>query len=275
MISHEIIIKPKTDWQLIDILEIWRYRELFYVFTWRDLKIRYKQTILGVIYVVFQPIVSTLIFTVFFGNLAKIPSGILPYSIFVLCGLIFWNFFSGALSRASNSMLENVNIITKVYFPKIILPLSAIVTFLVDFLINLVIFLIYTVILGYLPNLRIIILLPLIIILTTITIIGLGSLLAAINVKYRDVKNILPFAIQIMLFLTPVIYPLSIMSERNRLIMALNPMTTVVEAMRTVFYPEFTLSPEVILISVLSSLLLLFIGLWYFRKTEHFFADIV
>jgi len=144
---------------------------------------------LGVIYVVFQPIVSTLIFTVFFGNLAKIPSGFLPYSIFVLNGLIFWNFFSGALSRASNSMLENVNIITKVYFPKIILPLSAIVTFFVDFLINLVLFLAYAAVLGYFPNPRIIILLPFAIILTSITIIGSGSLLAAINVKYRDVKT--------------------------------------------------------------------------------------
>lgn len=271
----EVIIKAKPKWQLIDLSEIWRYRELFYVFTWRDLKIRYKQTLLGVIYVVFQPIVSTVIFTIFFGNLAKIPSGNLPYSIFVLSGLIFWNFFSGSLTRASNSMLENVNIITKVYFPKIILPLSAIVTFFVDFVINFIIFIGFAAILGYMPNFRIFLILPLAIILTTITIIGVGLLLASINVKYRDVKNILPFLIQIMLFLTPVIYPLSIMDERNRLIMALNPMTTVIEAMRTVFYQEFTLDPSIIFVSVLSAFFFLFIGLWYFRKTEHFFADIV
>lgn len=275
MKQSEVIIRPKPPWQLVDFSEIWRYRELFYVFTWRDLKIRYKQTLLGVVYVVFQPIVSTVIFTIFFGNLAKIPSGSLPYSIFVLSGLIFWNFFSGALTRASNSMLENVNILTKVYFPKIILPLSAVVTFFVDFLINLALFLLYAVILGYVPNFRIFLVLPLLIILTSVTIIGLGLLLASINVKYRDVKNILPFAIQIMLFLTPVIYPLSIMSERNRLIMALNPMTTVVEAMRTIFYRQFTLTPSIILISTLSALIWLLIGLWYFRRTENLFADIV
>ena len=275
MNSKEIIIKPQSKWVLIDLAEIWRYRELFYVFTWRDLKIRYKQTLLGVIYVVFQPIVSTVIFTIFFGNLAKIPSGNLPYSIFVLNGLIFWNFFSGSLNRASNSMLENVNIITKVYFPKIILPLSVMVTFFVDFVINFIIFLCYAALLGYIPNFSIILLLPLTIILTAITIIGLGLFLASINVKYRDVRNILPFAIQIMLFLTPVIYPLSIMTERNKFIMALNPMTTVVEAMRTVFYADFTLNPFIILISSLSALSFLFIGLWYFHRTEQLFADIV
>lgn len=275
MNSQEILIKPDSKWSLLDISEIWRYRELFYVFTWRDLKIRYKQTLLGVIYVIFQPIVNTVIFTIFFGNLAKIPSGNLPYSIFVLSGLIYWNFFSGALTRASNSMLENVNIITKVYFPKIILPLSAVVTFFVDFVINLIIFIIFAIVLGYIPNSRIFFVLPLAILLTIVTITGLGLLLSSINVKYRDVKNILPFVIQIMLFLTPVIYPLSIMTEKNRFIMALNPMTSVVEAMRTIFYPEFTLNPIIILISTLSALTCLLLGLSYFRKTEQFFADIV
>lgn len=275
MQSKEIVIKPKSEWALLDINEIWRYRELFFVFTMRDLKIRYRQTLLGVLYVGLQPLISMVIFTIFFGNLAKIPSGQLPYSIFVMIGLVFWNFFSGSLSRASNSMLDNVEIITKVYFPKIILPLSAIVIFFVDFVINFIVVLIMGALLGYLPNLLIFIVLPLSVILTGITSAGIGLFLSAINVKYRDIRNILPFLIQIMLFLTPVIYPLSIMTDRNRYIMALNPMTSVIESMRLVYSGSFTINPLIILISAASSLLLLFFGLWYFRKTEQFFADIV
>lgn len=273
--SQETVIRPYEKWRLLDISEIWHYRELFYIFAWRDIKIRYRQTLIGIIYVVLQPIASMLIFTVFFGNLAKIPSGSLPYSVFVLTGLVFWNFFSGALTRISNSMLDNVDIITKVYFPKIILPLAAIVTFFIDFLVNLVILLILAAFLGNIPNIRIVYILPLMVLLMSITVAGIGLLLASINVKYRDIKNILPFVIQIMLFLTPIIYPLTIMRGSNRLIMALNPMTTVVEVMRTSFTRDMNINPFVICISIISAFSILFIGLWYFRKTEKFFADIV
>lgn len=273
--SQETIIRPYEKWRLLDIREIWHYRELFYIFAWRDIKIRYRQTLIGIIYVVLQPIASMLIFTVFFGNLAKIPSGSLPYSVFVLTGLVFWNFFSGALTRISNSMLDNVDIITKVYFPKIILPLAAIITFFIDFLINLVILLILAAFLGNIPNIRIVYILPLMVLLMSITVAGIGLLLASINVKYRDIKNILPFVIQIMLFLTPIIYPLTIMRGSNRLIMALNPMTTVVEVMRTSFTRDMNINPVIIFISIISAFSVLLIGLWYFRKTEKFFADIV
>lgn len=269
------IIKPKPKWSLIDLKEIWDYRELFFVFTLRDLKIRYRQTILGVLYVIFQPLVSMVVFTIFFGNLAKIPSGNLPYSIFVMIGLVFWNFFSGSLSRASNSMLENEEIITKVYFPKVILPLSAIFIFFVDFIINFIVLLLFAAVLGYIPNWTIFIILPLSIILTAITATGIGLFLASINVKYRDVRNILPYLIQIMLFLSPIIYPISIMSARNRYIMALNPITSVVEAMRQVYSKNFSLNPSIMFISIMSSITLLFIGLWYFRRTEQYFSDIV
>jgi len=271
----EIIIRPKPKWQLVDLEEIWRYRELLYIFTWRDIKIRYRQTLLGVIYVIFQPVVNMIIFTVFFGNLAKIPSGNLPYSLFVLIGLVFWNFFSGALARASDSMVSNESMIKKVYFPKIILPFSVIVTFFFDLIINFLLLIIFAVILGYPPNFWILVVLPFSVLISGCTIAGASLFLSSLNVKYRDVRNVLPFLIQIILFLTPVIYPLSIVSGRNQHLMALNPMTSVVEAMRMVFQKNPVFNPILICISVFSALLILYFGLWYFQKTERYFADIV
>ena len=271
----EIIIRPKSDWILLDLKELWRYRELLFIFTWRDIKVRYKQTILGVLWVIFQPIVTTFIFTFFFGNLAKISSGVLPYSLFSLCGIIFWTFFSTGLSHASTSMVANENIIKKVYFPKIMLPLSSILTSFVDFSINIILLLVLTLYLGYFPHLIGLIIFPLSIGLAMITSFGLGLILASLNVKYRDVGYILPFFIQILLFITPIIYPLAIVSESNRNIMALNPMSAVVELSRFVLNPEYAIYPEVIIISVISSILILVLGLWYFRRTEKFFADIV
>ncbi len=224
---------------------------------------------------IFQPLVSMGIFTIFFGKLAKIPSGSLQYSLFVLIGLVFWNYFSSILSHASDSMVSNENIIKKIYFPKIILPLSAVITSLVDFSISFVLLLIVSMLQGVVPRVDILYLLPLCIVLTIITSIGLGLLLASINVKYRDVRYILPFFTQILLFLTPVIYPLSIVSDRNKLIMALNPMTTVVETMRCAFSTTYICSLNLLSISIVSGVFILLIGLWFFYKNEQFFADIV
>jgi len=271
----EITIKPKQAWKLLDISEIWRYRELLYIFAWRDIKVRYKQTILGVLWVIFQPLVTMIIFTVFFGKMAKIPSGELPYSLFVLCGLTFWTFFSGSLSHAADSLVANENIIKKIYFPKVVLPLSSVITSFVDFFINLILLFIFALFFGFIPQLIGLIIFPLGIILTATTSIGLGLLLSAFNVKYRDVRYILPFFIQILLFVTPIIYPLSIVSPTNRIIMALNPMTSVIEGVRFVFSPTYMFRGELILVSFLSSIFIFILGLWYFRKTEDFFADIV
>lgn len=271
----EIIIRPQPVWRLINLKEIWQYKGLLYIFVWRNIKVKYKQTLLGVLWVIFQPLFTTSIFTIFFGNLAKIPSGEMPYSLFVLSGLIFWSFFSGAISLASDSMISNENIIKKVYFPKIILPLSCIATVFVDFMINLVFLFIYALILGFIPNVLGFIIVPFSIILTIITALGLGLFLSSVNVKYRDVRYILPFFIQILLFITPIIYPLAIVGERNRYIMALNPMTSVVEGIRFVLSRNYMLQPTLVGISVASSILILILGLWYFRKTERFFADIV
>lgn len=271
----EIRITPKRKWLFVDLKEIWRYRELFYIFAWRDIKIKYKQTILGILWVVFQPIVSMTVFTVFFGKLAKIPSGNLPYALFVLSGLVFWNYFSNSLSYASDSMVANEGIIKKVYFPKIVLPLSSVVTSLVDFSINLIVLIVIALILGFVPQIWIVVIIPIAVVLTALTAIGLGLFLASVNAKYRDVRYILPFFIQLLLFLTPIIYPLSIVSEKNKYLMALNPMTTVIESVRWIFSGTFLLNYTQVIISLVSVMLILFIGIWYFHKTEQFFADVV
>lgn len=273
--NFEIIIRPKDTNFLLDMVEVIRYRELLYIFAWRDIKVRYKQTFLGIAWAVLQPIITMIVFTVFFGNLAKIPSGNMPYSLFVLCGLVFWTFFSNALSHASNSMIDNENIVKKIYFPKVILPISAIVTSGIDFVINFVILIIFALYLRFTPSPLIIIVVPLALILASLTIAGMGLFLASFNVKYRDVRYILPFFIQTLMFLTPVIYPLSIVSPRNRFFMALNPMTTVIESVRSVFSHSQIIDSTLILISVISAVSIFIFGLWYFRRTERFFADIV
>lgn len=275
MDNHLTIIKPKNRFTLLDLKEIWRYRGLLYVLAWRDIKVRYKQTLLGVLWALLQPLVTMLIFTVFFGRLAHIPSGNLPYSLFVLCGLVFWTFFSGALTHASSSLVENENLVKKVYFAKVILPLSSVVTTSIDFVINFVILVIYALILGFVPSTAVFLVIPLGVVMTSLTIGGLGLFLASFNVKYRDVRYILPFFIQILMFLTPVIYPLSIVSPTNKLIMAINPLTSVIESTRIVFSQQGYLDPVLAVISAVSSILIFIVGLTYFRRTERFFADIV
>ena len=275
MESHTIIIKPRTNPLAIDFAELWRYRELFVIFAWRDIKVRYKQTFLGGAWAIFQPLVSTFIFTIFFGRLAKIPSGVLPYSLFVLCGLVFWNFFSGALTHASSSLIENENIVKKVYFPRLILPLSSIITSFIDFMISLVMMLIFSFILGFFPSIMFVPILLLGVLVASIGAGGLGLFLSAFNVKYRDVRYILPFFIQTMLFLTPVIYPTAIVSNTNKYIMALNPMTGVIEAIRVTVAGVGNIDWLLLGLSAASAVVFFIIGLIYFRQTEAFFADIV
>ena len=273
--STVITIQPKNKWQLIDLAEVWRFRDLFFIFTWRDITVRYKQTMLGVIWVVFQPLLTTLIFTVFFGNLAKIPSDNMPYALFVLCGLVYWNYFSGILTHASSSFVENESIITKTYFPKIILPLSSILTNSVDFSINVILLIIACFIFRVNPSVSSLYILPICWFITSITAAGAGLFLASLNVKFRDVRYILPFFIQLLLFVSPVIYPVSIMRPSNRMLIALNPMTGVIGAVRSVLSGSSEVGYSLLIISFVISMLIFFIGLVYFNKTERFFADIL
>lgn len=275
METFKITIKPHNNPLRVDFEELWRYRELFAIFAWRDIKIRYKQTFLGAAWVVFQPLTSTFIFTIFFGKLAKIPSGELPYSLFVLCGLVFWNFFSGALNHSANSLIDNENIIKKVYFPRLILPVSAIITNLIDFSISLLLMLLYCFFLGYYPTLVFIPILIIGVMITSVGAAGLGLFLSAFNVKYRDIRYILPFFIQTMLFLTPVIYPVSIVSSTNKYIMAINPMTGVIESIRATISGSGYVDWILLGMSAFFSIVLFIVGIIYFKQTESFFADIV
>lgn len=274
MAFSQIIIKPREKWRILNIAEIWRYRELFYIFVWRDVKVRYKQTFLGILWVIFQPLVTTGIFTIFFGRLAKIPSGNMPYELFALTGLIFWTFFSGSLTHASNSMIENLNIIKKVYFPKEILPISSSLTGLVDLSINLVVLAIALLIFGFKPSPIIFLIVPLSVIISILSASGLGMLLASINVKYRDVRYILPFFIQMLLFVTPVIYPAATVRDSFRPFLALNPMTGVIEAIRSTISGSNIIDYQLLSISLISSFAIFLLGMLYFRSTERYFADI-
>lgn len=273
--ENTITIVSNQKWWKIDLKELWEYRELFYIFTWRDIKVRYKQTLLGIGWAVFQPLVTMIIFTFFFGNLAKIPSGNMPYFLFVLCGLVFWGFFSGAITHSSNSLIENENIIKKVYFPKIILPLSSVVTSFVDFVITLILLLVFVFSAKSIPHPLFLVVVPYGILVTIVASSGVGLFLGSLNVKYRDVRYILPFFIQILMFTAPVIYPTTIVTSTNKLFMALNPMTGVIESVRTTISGSGSIDFPLLGISSVSAIVLFLIGLRNFRFTEKFIADIV
>lgn len=230
---------------------------------------------MGALWAIFQPLTSMFIFTLFFGNFAKIPSGELPYSLFVLTGLVFWNYFSGVLSRASNSLIDNEGIVKKVYFPREVLPLSTIGANLVDFLISLVLLFLISVYYQIFPNVLAFVIIPLGLLIATIGACGLGFLFSSFNVKYRDIRYVLPFFIQTMIFLTPVIYPTSIMRPSFRYLIAINPMAGVIEAERIVFAGGNVINWQIFGISSLMAILFFIVGLYYFKSTERFFADLV
>ena len=272
-IQREIIIRPEQPWWEIDSRELWSYRELFYVFVWRDIIVRYKQTVVGIAWVVFQPLVTTGIFSVFFGKIAKIPSDNLPYPLFVLIGMVIWGFFSSGVSSGSQSLITNEGILKKVYFPRLIIPLSAILTSGFDFLISLVLVLFALIFYGYFPGLSFIFWMPVFILILMLTISGLAMFTSALNVKYRDVRYVLPFFIQIGLFLSPIIYPLSVIYDYRKYFLIINPLTGVVEGVRAVISNQ-PVNLEVLFIGLSVSIVVFLFGLFYFRETERFFADI-
>lgn len=270
----EIIIRPKKTFSLNDLRELWQYKGLLYFFTWRDLKVRYKQTAIGIAWAVFQPFITMVIFSVFFGQFAKMPSDNIPYPIFVYVGLLIWQFFSTSLSDSSNSLIVNQAIITKVYFPRLILPISTILTKFVDFFVASVILIGLMAYYHFLPNIIGLLILPLLLIITFLLATGGGFFLSAINVKYRDIRYVLPFFIQIMLFVTPVIYPASI-AGRYSWILALNPMTGVIKAAHAAILGNAPINWLLLVISGMASLAIFIFGFAYFKKTEKYFADVV
>ncbi|MFH1457233.1 MAG: ABC transporter permease [Patescibacteria group bacterium] len=268
------IIKPKEGWVNINIKELWNYKDLLYFFTWRDIKVRYKQTALGVIWAILQPLVAMIIFTVFFGRLAKMPSDGIPYPIFVYVGLLLWNFFSMALANASQSLVSHENMIKKIYFPRLFLPTSSILAAFVDFILATFILIGLMIYYQYTPYLVGILIIPLLIIITFLSAAGTSFFLAAINVKYRDIRYAVPFFIQIMMFLTPVIYPSSLVGK-YQWIMNLNPMSGVIEAARAAILGQGVINWQSLAISGGISLILFVFGLFYFTRTEKYFADLI
>lgn len=253
--------------------EMWRYRELFYFFTWRDIKIKYKQTTLGFLWVILQPLFMMTIFTLFFGRALNIPSQNLPYPVYVFSGLLIWNLFSTGLTSASNSMVNNALIIKKIYFPRLIIPVSSILVALFDFLMAFILFAGILIYYQQPVSWHAILVWPLAMFTGVIATLGLGTWLAALNVKYRDFRYVIPFLVQVLFFLTPVIYPISLLKYPVlQHILVCSPMYAAVELFR---YPLTGVIPDFYFLSasLLSGLIFLMVGIFYFKRTEDFFAD--
>ncbi|RPI74658.1 MAG: ABC transporter permease [Desulfobacteraceae bacterium] len=268
------IIKPKPGWVPIHFSELWSYRELLYFLVVRDLKVRYKQTVLGGLWAIIQPLFTMLVFTFFFGKLAKIPSDGIPYPIFVYAGLLPWTYFSNALSNSGNSLVGNANLIAKVYFPRLLIPGSAVLSALMDFAVS------FLVLAGLLIYYRIapgpeMALVPVLILLTVFCALGVGLWLSALNAQYRDIRYAIPFLIQIWLFVSPVIYPISLVAPKWQWLLALNPMGGIITAFRAALLGHQPIDWFLLHISALTTLFFLGSGLFYFRRTEKTFADII
>ena len=268
-----IVIESSKSWIPLNLRELWAYRELLYFLTWRDLKVRYKQTVIGVIWVVMQPLLTTLIFTIFLGKLARVPSDGLPYPVFVYAGLLPWTFFAASVSNSGNSLVGSAHLITKVFFPRIIIPAAAIGARLVDFVIS---FLIFGGLLAYyrLPLTGHILMLALLVPLITLLALGIGMLVSALNVKYRDVGMALPVLIQLWMFASPIIYPSSLVPPQWQRLYSLNPIAAIVEGFRSSLlgrpFDWFAISVA----SILTFVLLIY-SAYAFRRREKEFADIV
>jgi lipopolysaccharide transport system permease protein len=254
--------------------DLWRYRELFYFLAWRDILVRYKQTVIGVAWAVIRPLLTMLVLTFIFGTLAKMPSGGVPYPILVFCGMLPWQFFATAFSESGNSLVSNSGMISKVYFPRLVIPVSSVITSFVDFLISAVLMALMMVYYGYLPG-PTIALLPTFVLLAFATAFGSGLWVSALMVRYRDFRYIVPFVVQFGLYVSPVGFSSNVVPEQWRLLYSINPMVGVIDGFRwailgeqNIYWPGFYISVAVVTITIIS-------GIWYFRRTERTFADVI
>ena len=267
-------IKPSKGWVSLRLQELWEYRELLYFLIWRDIKVRYKQTILGVAWAIIQPIFSMVIFSLFFGKLAKIPSDNIPYPIFSFAALVPWIFFANGLSESSNSLVINANLIKKVYFPRLIIPISTVLSGIVDFFLAFLVLIGMMIAYGIYPT-GAIIWLPFLLLLALVTSLGAGLWFTALNVQFRDVRYAVPFLVQAWMFASPVVYPSRLLDEPWRTIYGINPMAGVVEGFRWALLATNTRPGPMIIVSALVALLMLVSGAYYFRRLEKTFADVV
>lgn len=272
--SPEFLLKPTGGWRLPNFGEIWTYRELFFFLVWRDVKVRYKQTLLGAMWAILQPFLTMVVFSIFFGHLGNIPSDDFPYPIFAYTALLPWHLFAHSLTESGNSLVTNQELVTKVYFPRLVIPVASVVAGLVDFALAFTVLLAMMAYYGIIPTLAILTL-PAFIFLACLTSLAVGLWLAALNVQYRDVRYTIPFLTQFWLFITPIAYPVSLVPEKWRLLYGLNPMLGVVEGFRWALLGKADALDASVLVSVLMMVILLIGGLYYFTRVEKTFADVV
>jgi lipopolysaccharide transport system permease protein len=272
--NEVIILRPSRGWGSLNLGDLWQYRELIYFLTWRDIKVRYKQTALGAAWAILQPFLSMVVFTIFFGGLLKVSSDNVPYPIFSYTALLPWGVFSKALTDAGRSLVINRNMITKVYFPRLVVPLASVLSGVVDFLIAFIVLLGMMVYFQVTPS-SAVWALPFLLILALITALGVGLWLSALNVIYRDVGYVLPFLTQFWFYITPVVYSSTEVPDKWRLIYALNPMTGVVEGFRWALLNTESAPGPMVAVSAVIAVVILISGMFYFRRMERTFADMV
>lgn len=267
-------IRPSRGWVSLRLSELWAYRELLYILIWRDVKVRYKQTAIGVAWAIIQPLMTMVVFSLFFGALARVPSDGIPYPLFSFAALVPWTFFSSGLNKASYSLASNANLIKKIYFPRLALPVAGVLSGSVDFIIAFLLLIGMMIYFGIMPTINVV-WLPLLLLLALSASLGVSLWLAAMNARFRDVQHIIPFLTQTWLFATPIAYPSSLLQEPWRTLYGLNPMAGVVEGFRWALLGTQTAPGPIILASALVTLLLLVSGAFFFRRMEKTFADVV
>jgi len=273
--SHPVVIlRPSGRFTRLNLDDVWEYRDLLCFLVWRDIKVRYKQTALGAAWAVLQPLLTMVAFSIFFGKLAKVPSNGIPYPVFTFAALLPWQLFSYSMTEAGNSLIGSQNLITKIYFPRLVIPIAAVLGGLPDFAISFAVLLVLMAIYGIAPTLAILTI-PLFILLAVATALAAGLWLSALNVKYRDVRYTIPFLAQFWLFLTPVAYPSSLIPEKWRVLFGLNPMAGVVEGFRWALLGEKEAPGPMLIVSIAIVAVLLVTGLYYFRRLEATFADTI
>jgi lipopolysaccharide transport system permease protein len=270
----ETLIESRERWFALNLRDIWTYRELLYFLVWRDVKVRYKQTVIGAAWAILQPLMAMLVFTLIFGRLAKLPSDNIPYPLFVYTALLPWQLFAFALTESSNSLVSNQHLIRKVYFPRLIIPMSSVLVGLVDFAISICVLAGMMGFYHVAPARTALMIIPFLILAVT-TALGMGLWLSALNIQYRDIKYIVPFLAQFWMFATPVVYSSNSVPPKWRVLLGLNPMTSVVEGFRWSLLGAGNASRPMMLVSIFVVLIVLFSGLVYFRRMERSFADIV
>lgn len=268
------LLRPSKGWSALKLAEVWEYRELLYFLTWRDILVRYKQTVLGAAWAILQPLLAMVIFTIFFGRLAKIPSGGVPYSLFSYAGLVLWMFFANGLSQGANSLITNPELVKKVYFPRLVLPTATVLSGLVDFLLAFLLLIGMMFWQQHVPSVNLI-WAPVFILLALVTCLGVTYWMSAMNVMFRDVRYTIPFITQLWMFGSPIVYPSTMVPEQLRALYGLNPMVGVVEGFRWAVLGTPRPEPAVLAVSMLAAFLLLVGGMYYFRRVEKVFADLV